>query len=345
MPIYQLNPVTDPRWKNLSDMHPKASVFHSPGWIRAIAETYNYEPMAYTTSEPAAPLKNGLAFSRVCSVFTGKRLVSLPFSDHCEPLVDSEDELGKLLSVPQEELRAGNWKYIELRFLDAEHIRVREKYEEYYFLHLLDLNPPLEELYKNFHVNSIRRKIQRARREKLVLDCGTTNELLADFYKLHVITRQRQHLPPHPIRWFRQILASLGTNAMIRVARKDKFPIAAIMSIGHNRKMVYKYGCSDARLHNLGGMPFVFWDMIRDAKQRGYQELDLGRSECNNSGLVTFKDRWGTRREKLIYMRYPLRQTRPDRESLITKIGKQFFAHCPEKLLPIAGNILYPHAG
>ena len=37
-------------------------------------------------SPPDEPLENGFLFCRVESWLTGRRLVSLPFSDHCEPL-------------------------------------------------------------------------------------------------------------------------------------------------------------------------------------------------------------------------------------------------------------------
>ena len=202
---------------------------------------------------------------------------------------------------------------------------------ETYFLHVLDLRPSVEELYKKLHGDSIRRKIQRAEREKLELEVGSSEAILADFYNLHVITRQRQQLPPHPMAWFRNVLACLGEDAQIRIARKDGAAIASIFSIAHKKKMVYKYGCSDAHSHNLGGMQFVFWDLIRDAKERGFVELDFGRSECSNTGLVTFKDRWGGKRQSLRYLRYPGRPaTTEGNSSVFMGVGKKVFARCPQ---------------
>ena len=70
----------------LLDRHPAASVFHSPGWLSALRQTYGYEPFVVTTS-PGPTLENGLVVCRVKG-WTSRRLVSLPFSDHCDPLVD-----------------------------------------------------------------------------------------------------------------------------------------------------------------------------------------------------------------------------------------------------------------
>src|SRR5216684_7067811 len=101
MRIYQIDPTKDKRWSDLVERHPKASVFHAVGWLEALRNTYGYDPVAFTTSSPSGELNNGFVFCRVNSWLTGRRLVSLPFSDHCEPLVDTDDELKFLTrSVP-----------------------------------------------------------------------------------------------------------------------------------------------------------------------------------------------------------------------------------------------------
>ena len=340
-----VKPLEDPRWITLSLEHPKASVFHSVEWLRALQKTYGHEPLAYTSTLPGAPLTNTVVFCRVNSWLTGQRLVSLPFSDHCEPLVEGVDQLNDLLAPALQELHDGKIKYIDIRPLSSVFSDGTEGAESY-FLHLLDLRPTLDELYKKLHGDSIRRKIQRAEREKLTLEVGSSEEILAEFYNLHVVTRQRQQLPPHPLKWFRNVLTCLGAGAQIRIARKDGSAIASIFTLAHRHKIVYKYGCSDAHAHNLGGMQFLFWHLIRHSKERGFVELDFGRSECANTGLVTFKDRWGTKRQLITYLRYPPRPLIAKQDpSMVMKLGKKVFSHCPQGVLRLAGNLLYPHVG
>jgi CelD/BcsL family acetyltransferase involved in cellulose biosynthesis len=342
---YEVSPLADPRWPQMLKSHSKTSVFHSVEWLRALQETYGYEPLVYTSTPPGAPLSNAGVFCRVKSWLTGRRLVSLPFSDHCEPLVDGVDQLNKLLIPAMQELRDGKLKYIDVRPLSLSFSGTTEGAESY-FIHFLDLRPTLDVLYKKLHGDSIRRKIQRAEREKLTLEVGSSEELLAEFYNLHVITRQRQQLPPHPLKWFRNVLTCLGADAQIRVATKDGSAIASIFTLSHKQKMVYKYGCSDAHSHNLGGMQFLFWHLIRHSKEHGFVELDFGRSECTNTGLVTFKDRWGTNRQLITYLRYPPRPVNTEQvPSVVMTFGKKIFSHCPQGFLRLAGNLLYPHVG
>jgi hypothetical protein len=113
--VHEIDPLTDPRWDAMVNRHPKSSVFHSGNWLRALRNVYGYEFVVLTTDSPAAPLTNGLVLCRVRSWLTGSRLVSLPFSDHCEPLVGNSEEFDRLLNYTQRYVDSGQNKYAEIR--------------------------------------------------------------------------------------------------------------------------------------------------------------------------------------------------------------------------------------
>src|SRR5208282_6635259 len=110
----------DPRWDAFVARQPRASVFHTTGWLEALRCTYGYEPVVFTTSSPAEELKNALVFCHVKSWLTGHRMVSLPFSDHCESLCESAEELNFLTHYLQTALKRQEWKYLELRPIQAD---------------------------------------------------------------------------------------------------------------------------------------------------------------------------------------------------------------------------------
>src|SRR2546428_12575093 len=114
MPVYEIDPLHDPNWTALVESHPGPSIFHTREWLDALRRTYKYKPRAFTTSAPGSVLSNGIVFCQVNSWLTGSRLVSLPFSDHCDPLVESPDDLEVLLSAVTEKAagsypHSGNW--------------------------------------------------------------------------------------------------------------------------------------------------------------------------------------------------------------------------------------------
>lgn len=65
MRVFQIDPTQDARWVEFVEKHATASVFHTVGWLSALRETYDYEPVAFTTSPPNEGLHNALVF---CSV-------------------------------------------------------------------------------------------------------------------------------------------------------------------------------------------------------------------------------------------------------------------------------------
>jgi len=315
--------------------------------LEALRRTYGYQPVVFTTSSATQELANGLLFCCINSRFTGRRLVSLPFSDHCEPLTDSPENLMELLHFLEQSLKKEKWKYVELRPLNTCGNRLSGfEQNQTSFIHILNLSASQEEIFRSFHKDSIQRKIRRAEREGLIYEEGRSDKFLDQFYRLLLHTRRRHQLPPQPREWFRNLAECLGDQLKIRVASRDGQPMASILTLTFKDVMVYKYGCSDAKYHNLGPMHLLFWKSIQEAKNKGLAEFDLGRSDADNPGLVEFKDRWGATRTTLSYLRYPpevLKAASTDGWGV--RIAKQLFLHMPDGFLEAAGKLLYRHVG
>ena len=164
-----------------------------------------------------------------------------------------------------------------------------------------------------------------------------------------ILTRRRHGLPPQPLRWFRNLAACFGKQLTVRVARAGDRPIAQnSATLQHRKTMVYKYGCSDERYHNLGGMPRLFWHAIEDAKSQELQELDLGRSDEHQEGLVRFKDRLGAARTTIQYWQFstrPLQAAGAMSRMLKSPLVQNVIAHLPAPLFRLAGEVLYRHVG
>jgi len=346
---FRLDPIEDPRWAQLIKKHPKASVFHSVAWLRALRRTYGYEPAAFTTSSPTGELKNGIVFCRINSWLTGRRLVSLPFSDHCEPLFDSTEDLNSVIHNLRSSLKHERWKYLQLRPVNAipglRDGEPRWQPAQEYFLHSLDLRPELNDIFKALHKDSIQRRIQRAEHGGLVEKCGRSEVLLRDFYSLFLVTRRRQCVPPTPYKWFHNLIHDLDEALEIRVAYKDGLPIAAILTLQFRDVLYYKYGCSNVKFNNYGATPWLFWRAIACAKSKGVTEFDLGRTDQNNGGLLAFKNRWVPHPKRLVYWQYPYSPNHKLAGNWRGRLAKSAFSLLPGSLQTVIGKWLYPHVG
>src|SRR5258707_14891482 len=95
MNIVRVDPRTDPVWQLLVDRTP-SSVFHSPAWIQVLTDTYGWEASAYVVLDDGGEPCAGIPFCRIADIL-GERIVALPFSDYCDPLVDNPDTLRCLI--------------------------------------------------------------------------------------------------------------------------------------------------------------------------------------------------------------------------------------------------------
>jgi len=349
--LYRIEPLKDPRWDRFLENHSHASVFHSTAWLTALQRTYGYDSIAYTTSPPEEDLQNGIVFCCVESWLTGRRLVSLPFSDHCALLVQRVEDAKVLLAGIEQELRKGKWRYIEMRPLESVGgATLLQHPATTYTLHQIDLSPDLDALFASFHKDSIQRKIRRAEREGLLYVERSDASLLDAFYQLHVNTRRRHEMPPPPRNWFRNLMECFGESLKIRLAFKGERPVAGMLTLRYKDTLVYKYGGADTHFNNLGATHLLYWKSIQDAKNSGLRTFDLGRSDAHQTGLITFKSRWGSTKATLTYARFAVSKNFRDAFDSVgagwkARIAKHAFAHAPSGVLSVLGNLLYKHAG
>lgn len=349
--LHWFHPLNDPRWSGFLERHPHSSVFHTGQWLEALRRTYGYEPLAITTCPSGADLTNAAVLCCVKSWLTGRRLVSLPFSDHCDLLADATGDVAGIISALETELYRQKLRYIEIRpssTLETSDLGFNSSYR--YCFHQLDLRPKLETLFENCHKDSTQRKIRRAEREGLRYEEGQSAFLFDSFYALLLMTRRRHLIPPQPKSWFRNLIDCFGEALKIRVAFQNKKPVAAILTLRHKNTLVYKYGCSDAQTHQLGGMHLLFWRTIQNAKHDGLSVLDLGRSDWEDKGLIAFKDRWGAKRSEITYLR--LLGPRHSRGTYTAagadwkvRVAQRIFPHLPDRVLCAAGRLIYRHIG
>jgi hypothetical protein len=351
--IDRIDPINDPRWEGLVNEHDHASVFHTVGWLRALKDTYGFRPVAYTTASAGTALTDGLVLCDIDSWLTGRRSVSLPFSDHCRPLVSDHDTLMRLLTFMHVMRRNTDQRFIEIRpFLesDAKSHRILPFLKHRTFLrHAIDLTQNTDVIFSRFN-KSERYAVHRAEREGLAYEAGASSTLLKEFYSLLVLTRRRQGLPPQPFNWFANLKQYLKQHMIIRIARRNEVPVAGMVTLSFRGTTIYKYACSDRAFGYLGGAPFLCWKAIQEEKAHGAREFDLGRSDTRHEGLISFKERLGAQRKELVYYRDAMTKSsyngdRPTTSYCQQLASRVFLPIVPTCLFIFAGRVMYRHVG
>src|SRR5690349_1107778 len=109
--LQPINPLEHAGWDALLTQHGKASFFHSSAWARVLHETYGHRPF-YFCRISGNRLESLLAAMEVSSWCTGRRGVSLPYTDEC-PLLTSSSSDCALHDAALACGRKRRWRYLE----------------------------------------------------------------------------------------------------------------------------------------------------------------------------------------------------------------------------------------
>jgi hypothetical protein len=116
--IQIIDPTRFPSWDSMLFRTPGATFFHGSAWARVLSESYGYTPLYFSVID-GEKLGALVPMMEVNSFLTGKRGVSLPFTDYCDPLFDESVESPDRAEMFNKIVGFGKkrgWKYIELRF-------------------------------------------------------------------------------------------------------------------------------------------------------------------------------------------------------------------------------------
>ena len=339
-----INPLDMQNWDELILQHPDYSFFHSSYWSKVLQDTYNYNPF-YFVIENDNKLKAAIPVMFVESFITGKRAVSLPFSDYCQPLISDGINFNELFNEVLKLVKSNGLKYLELRggnkyFPDVEA-------STFDYNHNLEITLSEEILFKNFSSNT-KRNIKKAIREGVIVKISTSKSAMEDFYLMNCITRKKHGLPPQPKKFFNNIFKYViaQNNGFIAIGKHNNVSVAGAVYLHIGNKALYKFGASLMEYQNLRANNLVMWEAIKYYSAKGFESFCFGRTEPDNEGLRKFKLGWGTTEDVLNTYRYNF--TTNNFVSVKTKtagLHNKVFNKAPLPALKFFGSIIYKHFG
>jgi hypothetical protein len=338
-----INPIEHPNWDELLLTNDQTTFFHTAAWAKVLNESYNYKPLYFSVIENGN-LSALIPIMEVSSFLTGKRGVSLPFTDYCRPIADNNGHLnGTTQKVIQYGRQAG-WKSIELRgALDASN---QTPAAETFIDHSVDLSLGEQKVFRSFRA-STRRNIQSAISADVGITFDNSWNTVRDFYHLNCKTRKYHGLPPQSKLFFKNVFDHIlsQNKGCIALALYRGIPIAGAVFFHFGRQAIFKYGASIRKYHHLRPNNLIMWQAIRRYIEEGYRFFSFGKTEPANKGLLQFKDGWGTQERTIYYYRYDLAKNAFVSTNKTLKSSYNLFKVMPLPLLRLTGNFLYRHVG
>lgn len=331
------------KWDAFVISHPEGTIDHHSAWLNVLTKTYGHKPFCITLESNRGEIQGVIPFLAVESFLTGKRLVSLPFTNSCDPILP-ETQGEELIDFAIQ--RYPNLDYIELKFLNTPaDLFSNLKRTNFYLTHILNLETEQEELLKSFHYTCVRQRINRARRNNLRFRISDLENDMRKFYQLLTGVRRKHGLPPQPYAFYRNMWRFLRPPGFLKLAvvENEAKIIAAALLVKFKDKFHLQYSCFDYNYKKLSPNQMLIWECIKLAHREGARYFDFGRTAWTNQSLIDFKDRWATKRYPLTYYYYPKDKAGVGSSGHGRKILTALNRHLPKSILQLEGRLLYPH--
>jgi hypothetical protein len=336
-----INPIHHEGWNDLLLSTPEYSFFHSSQWAKVLSDTYGYIPHFFCVLQEEK-IVSLIPIMGVKSILTGKRGVSLPFSDYCEPFIGEEASFHGLFNDVVSFGKDAGWEYIEFRG-GAEFFHAVPSAT--FYTHILEFAADEDQIFSKFR-ESTQRNVRKAERAGLRVRISDDEDSMDRFYRLNCLTRKQHGLPPQPHFFFKKIYDEIIKQKMgfVALATLDQKTIAGAVFFQFGEKALFKYGAFDRKFQSVRANNAIMWEAIRWHLVRGYRSFSFGRTDPDNNGLRQFKLGWGTREEELHYFTYDLSKNdfvkgRHGVHELYTAVGKKL----PVPVLKVIGSAFYKH--
>ena len=343
MRIVNVDPRTDPLWEQLVGQN-RSSVFNSPAWQRVLSATYGWDARALVLLDTAGIPRAGIPFCRIADL-VGERIVTLPFSDYCDPIVADLDCWRQLVErlMSEECPVVARCLHNEIPLTDERFTLVkRAKW------HGLDLGQNLDDICRALD-ESTRRAIRKSERDGLRVHIAERTEELRTFFDMHLgVRKYKYRLLAQPFRFFESIWREFvePRHGCLMLATHEGHVVAGVMFLVWKDTLYYKFNASVRADLSHRPNDRLIWEGIKYGKANGCTALDFGLSDWEQDGLIRYKRKFGTVEKTISFLRYTPDATQGQHEKAVraalTGLTELFVDRTvPDHISEQAGRDLY----
>lgn len=325
------------------EQNPRANIFHHPAWSQLIAQCYHFRPRTFVLTSSQHDIVAGLPLMQLPNLISGVRWECLPFTDHCFPLFKNEANQKQLFNAILAGAREHRIDQVGFR---GDAISDEKVYQSrQYSWHSLRLENDFPSVANRIHQMHKRNAIT-AEKRGVHISWGNTKNDIEAFYRLHLEERHRQGIPVQPKRFFYligELLFQTGLGSILFAIKEDKV-IAGLLLLHYGQTLTYKFGASEKSSLVSRPNDLLFWTAIQWGCENHYRSFDMGRSDPDNLGLISFKQGWGAGEQTLNYY-----TTSPDLRARtpgnMSNTLRNVIRKSPPWVCRFIGELFYKYAG
>jgi hypothetical protein len=315
--VFDIDPLTDPRWAALVERHPDRLVFHHPAWLRTLQAEYPRPMIGLGCQDTAGRLRGVLALSPTRGLplggaIAGRRLSSLPRTPIAGPLALDDEASSALIRAAVERTRAAKDTQLQLKQMtplpDAADDGLQEvAWRTTYVLDLQD-RPAGDGRGRRRNQWAV----NKARKAGVRVRAAETEAELRAWHRLYLGTMRGLAVPARSYRFFEAAWRHLQQAGMMRllIAEQDGRMLAGSLFLMLGSTVFYAFTGWQRADHSLRANDLLHWQAIDQFQQAGYRYYDFGEVAGGQQSLAAFKSKWGAQPRQLYRYHFPAQAER-----------------------------------
>ena len=276
---------------------PDASFFHQSGWRRVIQRVFGHYPrdlVAFRGERCVGVLP--LMETRTLS--GGRNLISMPYGVYGGPVAQEPSIARQLVERAKAMADELAVKRLEIRYLkDPGDDGMQES--SLYWTFIRDLPSDPADVLKGMPKKA--RAEARKARNRHGLELCHGDWFIHDLWRLFLQNKQALGSPGLPLKHFHAIQEEFGDRTCVHIVRKDRDPVAAVMSFCFRDTLIAYYaGTVPGADRACSASNFMYMALQEWAVEQGYRVFDFCRSRAD-SGAFSFKRHQGFEPQQLHY--------------------------------------------
>jgi FemAB-related protein (PEP-CTERM system-associated) len=303
MTIIHCNPTNDSAWNAFVDACPRASFYHRAEWRRVNEQCFGHRT-AYIAAVDGGRFVGVFPLVQLKSMLFGNLACSLPFVNYGGPAGENDAIEEALLEAGAGVAAEWGVEYLEIR--SKRHLGQRFPASDHKVSMTLALDRDPDVIWNSYKAKAgPRQDIRRGYNNGFTARFGGA-DLLDPFYAVLSESWRDMGTPIYRKEYLRTVLTTFPQKTRVCVvSAADGTPAAAALC-GHHRDVVEGMWLGMRAEYRKQMVGYVlYWELIKDACERGFARFHLGRSTAQSGG-EQFKKKWNAEAVQL-YWQYILR--------------------------------------
>jgi FemAB-related protein (PEP-CTERM system-associated) len=290
------------KWDHYVSSKPNSTAYQLFAWKQAIESTYKHQAY-YLIAETKQEICGVLPIIRIKPPFLAAKLCSLPFCDSGGPITEDEETRRALLNHSHQlsqELNAGSF---ELRESLPNTDETTTEHDSKVSM-LLELPSSSEEVLAGFK-SKHRSQINKAKKNGLEADFGTSARYIDEFYRVFANNMLRLGSPVHSKSLFINLAKYYDERMILALIKHEGITIAAGIVLRINNRACIPWASTLFEYNKLSPNMLLYWSLLEKLADSNCQLFDFGRS-TPGEGTYKFKAQWGAQPQALHWQSFDI---------------------------------------